>query len=186
MLLTAAAWGTAMGHAQTPYGNVGRAPTAEEIRAWDIAISPTGRELPPGRGTAVEGAAIFKGKCAACHGANGEGTDLAPRVIGGELKVNEGLHIGQPELHPGSAWPFATIFWDYINRAMPWGQGGSLKPDEVYALAAFLLFKNGIIKEAEVMAARSLPQVVMPNRNGYVPPSLGTWKPGMRRPFVVD
>ena len=74
----------------------------------------------------------------------------------------------------------ATILWDYINRGMPFRQEGSLKPDEVYSLTAFLLYKNGVIPEDEVLAQTTLPQVKMPNRDGYAIPN---WKPGMRRPF---
>jgi cytochrome c len=171
---------------QSPYSHLGRTPSEEELRRWDIAISPDGDELPAGRGTAKEGAAIFARKCAACHGPEGQGTQLAPQIVGGELKVNNGLYVGQPELHVGSAWPFATIIWDYINRAMPWGQGGSLPPDEVYALTAFVLSRNGIIRETDVMDARSLPRVEMPNRDGYVRPPLSEWKPGMQRPFTIE
>jgi len=75
--------------------------------------------------------------------------------------------------------PFATIIWDYINRGMPLGKEGSLSPNEVYALTAFLLYKNDVIKEDEVMDAQSLPKVKMPNRNGAaLPPE---WKPGEAR-----
>jgi hypothetical protein len=70
--------------------------------------------------------------------------------------------------------PYATTMWDYINRAMPLTKQGTLKPDEVYALTAFLLYKNGVIREDEVMDAQSLPKVKMPNRdNVALPPD---WK----------
>lgn len=76
-------------------------------------------------------------------------------------------------IHPvksiGSFWPFATTVWDFINRAMPAGQEGTLTADEVYALTAFLLYRNGIIQESDVIDAKSLPKVQMPNRNGFVP-----------------
>ena len=76
--------------------------------------------------------------------------------------------------------PFATVMWDYINRGMPLGKEGTLKPDEVYALTAFLLYKNGVIQEDAVMDARSVPMVVMPNRQGFaLPPE--EWKHGMPR-----
>jgi len=58
--------------AQSPPYGVGRTPTPEEIRAWDISISPTGTELPQGHGTAKEGAQVYRAKgCAACHGKTG-------------------------------------------------------------------------------------------------------------------
>jgi cytochrome c len=170
---------------QSPTYGVGRAPTAEEIRAWDIAISPTGKELPQGQGTAKEGAVLYVRKgCASCHGATGsEGP--APTLIS-----RKGDHLppsAKPCLTPcvndsnamGVHSPFATTIWDYIHRGMPLGREGSLKPDEVYALTAFLLYKNGVIKEEEVMDAQTLPKVKMPNRNGFaLPPE---WKPGEPR-----
>jgi S-disulfanyl-L-cysteine oxidoreductase SoxD len=76
--------------------------------------------------------------------------------------------------------PYATTIWDYINRGMPFGKEGTLQPNEVYALTAFLLYKNGVIPEDQVVDAQSLPQIKMPNRDGYVLPE---WKHGMPRAF---
>jgi len=164
LLSSAAAW------AQTPnYKGVGRAPTQDEIRAWDDAIGPAGKELPPGSGNAKDGAEIFTNKCALCHGPGGEGSLLAPRLVGGKGT----LKSAQPVLTIGSYWPFATTIYDYIRKAMPRGQEGSLQPDEIYSLTAFLLFKNDIIKETDVIDAKSLPKVQMPNRNGFIPQQLG-------------
>lgn len=148
----------------TPSIDLGRPATAEEIQAWDIAVGPDGENLPPGRGTAKDGAAIFARKCAACHGPNGEGAS-EKALVGGQGT----LATLSPRKTIGSYWPFAPIVWDYINRAMPRFQEGSLTPDEVYSLTAFLLFKNGIIGENEVMDAKSLPKVQMPNRDGFLP-----------------
>lgn len=156
--------------AQTPtYKNVGRTPTQDEIKAWDIAVGPTGRELPPGSGTSKEGATIFAQKCARCHGETGEGSTLGRALVGGQGTLTS-LH---PVRTVGSYWPFATTLWDYINRAMPPLQGGSLAPNEVYSLTAFVLYRNGIVKEEDdVLDAKTLPKVQMPNRNGFVPPRL--------------
>jgi len=155
--------------AQAPnYKNVGRAPTREELRAGEHAILSSGKELPPGSGTAIEGAEIFSGKCAVCHGPAAEGTPLAPRLVGGKGTLNS----PRPVLTIGSYWPFATTIYDYINKSMPRGQEGTLQPDEIYALTAFLLYKNDIIKESDVIDASTLPKVQMPNRNGFVPPRL--------------
>ena len=63
----------------------------------------------------------------------------------------------------------ATTLFDYINRAMPRNQGGTLTPNEVYSLAAFILAKSNIIQDGDVMDAKSLPKVRMPNRNGFIP-----------------
>jgi S-disulfanyl-L-cysteine oxidoreductase SoxD len=169
--------------AQSPTYGVGRTPTPDEIKAWDIAISPTGKELPPGSGTAKEGAQIYAQKCAACHGATGsEGP--APMLIKRQNPpANPGPCIS-PCIRDANVMamhsPYATTIWDYINRGMPLKQEGSLKPDEVYALTAFILYKNGVIEEGTVLDAQSLPQVKMPNRDGYAIPE---WKPGMPRPF---
>jgi mono/diheme cytochrome c family protein len=162
--------------AQAPYSGLGRTPTPEEVRAWDIAISPNGKELLSGAGNATQGASLFVNKCAKCHGLQGEGRNkLAPRLIKADPKVNSGGEgpnqaTGEgriPTKSTGVAtWPFATAIWDYINRAMPYGEEGSLKPDEVYALTAFLLYKNGIIEEGDIMDAHSLPKVPMPKPNG--------------------
>jgi cytochrome c len=155
--------------AQTPsYTNVGRAPTKEEIQAWDISVGPDGKGLPPGSGTAKEGEPIFAAKCAVCHGTNGEGAKIGPRIVGGKADL-ETLTTLRPVRSVGGYWPYATTVWDFINRAMPRGQSGSLTPNEVYALTALILAKSEIIKEDEVLDAKTLPKVQMPNRNGFVP-----------------
>ena len=158
--------------AQSPTYDLGRTPSEKEILAWDIAVGPEGKELPVGSGTAKEGEALYARKCAACHGPTAtEGK--APRLVGRQMRT------------VGSYWPFATSIWDYISRAMPIYQEGSLSVDEVYSLTAFLLFKNGIIQESDAMDAESLPKVQMPNRNGYQPPPVSEWKPGMHRRFEI-
>jgi len=182
------------GSAQSPTYGVGRAPTAEEVRAWDIAISPTGKELPQGHGTAAEGAKLYVQKgCAGCHGTAGSG-GRAPTLIrrqgasGNAASANAAPASGAMAGMPGMGTPclspcvndanvmalhspFATVMWDYINRGMPINKEGTLAPDEVYSLVAFLLYRNGVIKEDEVMDAQSLPKVAMPNRNGYALPA---------------
>jgi cytochrome c len=169
---------------QAPTYGLGRTPSAEEIRAWDIAISPTGKELPSGQGTAKEGAVLYVRKgCGGCHGVTGSGAH-APTLIS---RKGTQTAASVPCLAPcvndantmGVHSPFATTIWDYINRGMPLGKEGTLSPNEVYALTAFLLYKNDVIKEDEVMDAQSLPKVKMPNRDGFaVPPA---WKHGTPR-----
>ena len=174
-----------IGWAQSPTYGVGRTPTAEEIRAWDISIGPAGKELPPGRGTSKEGAQLFRSKgCAGCHGVNGSG-GLAPILIGSKdtptapgpppgKTVAMEMGIMPPGLMANNA-PHAQVMWDYINRGMPIGKEGTLTANEVYSLTAFLLFKNNLIREDEVMDAQSLPKVKMPNREFAPPPE---WKHG--------
>lgn len=155
--------------AQTPtYRGIGRAPTEQEIRAQDFSISVDGTELPPGRGTAREGAPLFAQKCAGCHGPELQGSPLGPALMGGKGT----LTTTRPVKTIGSYWSFATSIWDYINRAMPRNQEGSLTADQVYALTAFLLFRNEIIQEGDVMDAQSLPKIQMPFRNGFLPQRL--------------
>ena len=172
-----------MGMAQSPTYRLGRTPNAEEIRAWDISISPTGKELPPGRGTAKEGAVLFRQKgCAGCHGATGIGAKAPALVKGGPALAPqgmEGMHMVPDTGIMALRSPFAVTIWDYINRGMPLNKEGTLKPDEVYALTAFLLFKNDVIKEDDVLDPQTLPKVNMPNRKGFA--DLPEWKHGTPR-----
>ena len=170
-LLTAATvllWASGILAQTQSYTNVGRTPTKEEIQAWDIGVGPDGKGLPPGQGSAKEGAPIFAAKCAACHGADGKGAAIGPRLTGAKADF-ETLTTVRPVRSVGGYWPYATTVWDFINRAMPRGQSGTLTPNEVYAVTAFILAKNDIIKEDDVMDAKTLPKVQMPNRNGFVP-----------------
>jgi S-disulfanyl-L-cysteine oxidoreductase SoxD len=155
--------------AQAPsYSNVGRTPTKDEIQAWDISVGPDGKGLPAGHGTAAEGAVIFAAKCAVCHGPEGQGAKIGPRVVGG-IEDTETLTTLKPVRSVGGYWPYATSVWDFIRRAMPRGQSGTLTPNEVYSLTAFILSKSKIIPEDEVLNEKTLPKVQMPNRNGFVP-----------------
>jgi S-disulfanyl-L-cysteine oxidoreductase SoxD len=161
--------------AQSPMYGVGRTPTPAELRAWDISIGPTGEELPPGRGTAKEGAQVYRAKgCAGCHGATGiEGR--APILKSKAGPAGSDTDIWARERILPLRAPFATIVWDYINRAMPLNREGTLTADEVYALSAFLLNINGVIPEDVVLDAKSLPKVKMPIGDRYAP--LPDWKP---------
>jgi mono/diheme cytochrome c family protein len=159
-----------------PKFGVGRTPTAEEIRALDISISPTGDELPAGRGTAKEGAKLFEQKgCIGCHGAAGIG-GLAPAL---QSKKGQDVPIWERERILPLRAPFATIVWDFIHRGMPLGNEGSLTADEAYALTAYLLFLNKVIPEDEVLDKQSLPKVKMPIGDDYA--RLPEWKPGSPR-----
>ena len=160
--------------AQGPTYQLGRTPAAEEIKARDIAISPEGKELPPGRGTAVEGATIYNQKCVACHGPNATGSALHRGLVP--------LGNAKPVKIPFSLVPYATTVWDFINRAMPQTRPGSLTPDEVYAVTAYVLYRNDVIKETDVLDATSLPKVRMPNRDNFLP-AQPEWNPKGKRPF---
>jgi S-disulfanyl-L-cysteine oxidoreductase SoxD len=146
----------------------GRAASADEIKAWDIDVMPDGEGLPPGRGTAKDGATIYARKCAACHGATGtEGPfDV---LVGREPRA--GFPFGRdPTLIRtiGNYWPYATTLYDYINRAMPFDAPGSLSANEVYSLAAYLLWRNEIIANTAVIDAATLARVRMPARDHFM------------------
>jgi cytochrome c len=160
--------------AQGPTYQLGRVPSQEEIKARDTAVSPAGKELPPGRGTAVEGATVYMQKCAACHGPNGTGSALHRGLIP--------LGNAKPVKIPFSLVPYATTVWDFINRAMPQSRPGSLTPDEVYAVTAYVLYRNDVVKETDVLDATSLPKVRMPNRDNFLP-AQPEWNPKAKRPF---
>ena len=148
---------------QHPLG-LGHTPTAAEIQMWDIAIGPDGTELPSGQGTAREGATLYREKCAMCHGETGsEGPQDV--LVGGQGS----LATAKPVRTIGSFWPYATTIYDYVGRAMPFYAPGSLAPDEVYSLTAYLLYLNGIIGENEAINAQTLSQIRMPNRDGFRP-----------------
>lgn len=174
--------------AQSPTYGLGRTPTPEEVRAWDISISPTGQELPPGHGTARDGEPLWVKKgCAGCHGANGYGgrapvlikpLDIALPTVSEAGGGHSEMHVAMGGHVMALYSPYATVIWDYINRGMPLNREGTLTADEVYALTAYLLFKNGVIKDDQVIDAQSLPKVKMPNQT-FVTPS--DWKPGTPR-----
>ena len=156
--------GASLVAAQLPTYGVGRSPATEEIKAWDLTIPSDGQGLPPGSGTAAAGKAIFEERCASCHGAKGEDPKYS-RLVGGQGT----LATDKPVRTIGSFWQYATTLWSYIRRAQPFDEPGSLTPDQVYAVTAYLLYLNGIIGEQDVMDAKTLPLVKMPNRDGFVP-----------------
>jgi cytochrome c len=164
--------------AQSPPRRVGLGTpaTPEQIAAVDIDVGPDGDGLPPGGGSAREGADVYAQKCAACHGANGEGGTADP-LVGAEPKETlpfgpdyERWRGGRPDVPftIGNYWPYATTIFDYVRRAMPASAPGSLTADETYALTAWLLARNGIIADAAVMNAETLPRVRMPARARFV------------------
>jgi cytochrome c len=152
--------------AQSRQFDVGRPPTPEEIRELGSAIAPDGTGLPAGSGTVAAGKELFAAQCARCHGPAGEG-DVGARLVGGQGT----LATPRPIKTVGSYWPYATTLWDYVNRAMPFDRPGMLQPAEVYAAVAYVLNLNGIIGPDRVIDATTLPQVKMPNRDGFVPDS---------------
>ncbi|VXC94010.1 Cytochrome biogenesis protein CcdA [Burkholderia sp. 8Y] len=143
---------------------IGAPLSTADIAAWNIDVAPDGRGLPAGSGDVATGAHIFAAKCAACHGANGEG-GMGDRLIGGRGT----LASDKPVRTVGSYWPYATTLFDYIRRAMPYNAPQSLSADEVYALSAWILNRNGIVPDDARLDAHSLAAIRMPNRDGFVP-----------------
>ncbi|PJJ84665.1 c-type cytochrome [Mucilaginibacter auburnensis] len=143
----------------------GRQATPAEIAAWDIDVRPDGKGLPPGKGDAKTGSTIYTLKCAVCHGAGGR---QAPdeKLLGAAL-VGDTLATSRPKTI-GNYWPYATTLFDYIRRAMPYNQPGSLTDNEVYSLTAYLLNANKIIKNNTVINAQTLPKVVMPAKKLFI------------------
>ena len=163
LLLTAQAAGAL---AAGPGYGLGRAATPEEIAGWDIDVRPDGQGLPVGQGTAAEGEPIYLERCAACHGEFGEAFGRYPVLMGGE----DSLVTQDPVKTVGSYWPYAATVWDYIHRAMPFGEAQSLTVDETYAVTAYLLYLNNLVEEEELLDQDSLPAIVMPNQAGFLLP----------------
>jgi cytochrome c len=137
--------------------------TSEDVAAWDLSISPNGEGLPPGSGDARIGAEIYTVQCMTCHGPEGAGRLNAPLAGGHGTLTSD-----SPVRTIGSYWPYATTVFDYIRRAMPFTQPQSLSDDDVYALTAYLLYLNGIIDADDIINAETLPDVEMPNRDGFI------------------
>ncbi len=149
--------------AQSP--NLGKPISPEDLASWDISIGPDGAGLPPGSGTAKQGEAVFAAKCQACHGAKGAGQPN-DRLVGGQGS----LPGDKPAIKTvGSYWPYATTLFDYVRRAMPFVESKSLSPDEIYAVAAYILNLNGVVGDTDIINAQTLPAVKMPNRDGFIP-----------------
>ncbi|HLF10888.1 MAG TPA: cytochrome c [Gammaproteobacteria bacterium] len=156
------AFGVSQAAAQEGPG-LGVAVTPADYAPWDISIQPDGQGLPQGSGNAATGAQIYAVKCVACHGVEGAGQPN-DRLVGGQGTLTQLAQVRTI----GSFWPYASTVFDYVRRAMPFQAPQSLTNDEVYALTAYLLAQNDIIDDDDVMNARTLARVRMPNRDGFI------------------
>jgi mono/diheme cytochrome c family protein len=146
--------------------------SAEEIAEVAIAIAPDGKGLPAGKGDYAAGKKVYERACSACHGENLQGVSGLPDMpSGAALRLIGGrgtLATKNPVLTVESYWPYAATVFDYVRRAMPFQAPGSLTPDEVYAVVAYVLAEANIIDRTTVLDAQTLPQVEMPNRDGFI------------------
>lgn len=142
---------------------LGRTVDPETLRRLDLTVLPDGKDLPPGRGSVAEGRALFASKCVACHGVDGK--DGLMDVLTGGVGS---LASPKPLKTVNSYWPYATTVFDYIRRAMPLTAPRTLTANEVYALTAYLLSIDGVVKPDASLDATSLPRVKMPNRDGFL------------------
>ena len=147
----------------------GRTATIEEIKEWDLDVSPDGTGLPEGTGTVEEGEILYTSKCLFCHGVNGEG-GINERLVSraGEEFPDEDVACGFECRTIGNYWPYATTLYDYILRSMPMNAPGSLTNDEVYSISAYLLYLNRIISEDTQLNAENLKNIVMPARDKFI------------------
>jgi mono/diheme cytochrome c family protein len=144
----------------------GTTPTQEELAKF-FAIPPDGMGLPPGKGTPAEGKRVYAENCASCHGEKLEGL-LVPEYKGDKLIGGRGtLNTATPAKTVESYWPYATTVFDYVKRAMPLTAPGSLSDDDVYSVVAYILGEATIIGKSDIIDAKTLPQVRMPNRDGF-------------------
>jgi cytochrome c len=162
-ILLALAGGAGVALAESP--KLGKPVSEADIKAWDIAILPDGTGLPAGQGTPQEGAKIFGEKCSMCHGdaAKGGVMPFYPALVGGAPLTN-GI---ETQKTIANYYAYATTLFDYTRRAMPYNAPRSLTDNEVYALTAYILSLNKLIGENDVMDAKTLPQVKMPNRDNF-------------------
>lgn len=163
LALAAMSTGAAIAGEGKRYG-VGTVASPEQIAAWDIDVRPDGQGLPAGGATALDGEELYIERCSACHGEFGEAVGRYPVIMGGEGSLTS----EDPVKTPGSYWPYASTLWDYIYRAMPFGEAQTLTVDETYAVVAYVLYLNDVVEDDFVLDQSSLATVVMPNADGFV------------------
>jgi mono/diheme cytochrome c family protein len=151
--------------AERPFG-LGALATAEQIAGWDIDVRPDGKGAPIGSGTAADGEEIYAERCASCHGDFGEGVDRWPILAGGLGS----LITDDPVKTVGSYWPYASTVYDYVYRAMPFGEAQSLTHDETYQVVAYILYMSDVIDDEFVLSNETIGSVKMPNQNGFMLP----------------
>lgn len=146
------------------YG-IGRVALPEEIAAWDIDVRPDGTGLPKGSGTVADGEVLFSEQCAVCHGDFGEGVGRWPVLAGGQ----DTLTADRPVKTIGSYWPYLSTVYDYVRRAMPFGNARSLSDDDVYAITAYLLYLNDIVDDEDFeLSDKNFTDIHLPNEENFI------------------
>ncbi len=163
------------GFAFDRYQGLGRDATSAEVKAWDIDVRPDFKGLPKGSGSVDRGMELFEEKCASCHGTFGESNEVFTPLVGGttkdDIKTGHVRGLASGELPQRTTFTkvatISTVF-DYIQRAMPWTAPKSLKPDEVYAILAYLLNLSEIVPGDFTLSDQNIAEVqkMLPNRNG--------------------
>lgn len=157
------------------YKGVGRSATPAEVKAWDIDVRPDFKGLPKGAGSVDKGQELFEEKCASCHGTFGESNEVFTPLVGGTTKDDmkrgrvNGLSSGElPQRTTFTKVATISTVFDYIQRAMPWTAPKSLKPDEVYAILAYMLNLSELVPADFVLSDKNIAEVqkILPNRNG--------------------
>jgi hypothetical protein len=143
--------------------NLGKPAPEDLVKSWNIDVFPNGEGLPEGSGNAVKGKQVYEAHCLSCHGSEGTGGS-ADELAGARHSLTD----NPPDKTIGTYWPYATTIFDFTRRAMPLNAPGSLSHDQLYAVTAYLLYLNSIIKETDIMNAKKLPEVKMPNREGFI------------------
>jgi len=145
--------------------HIGRMALPEEVAAWDIDVRPDGIGLPIGQGDVKTGGVIYEAQCGSCHGDFGEGVDRWPVLAGGYDTLTE----ERPQKTVGSYWPFLSTVYDYIRRAMPYGNARYLSDDEVYAVTAYLLYLNELVDEEFTLTSENFSSIKLPNEQNFKP-----------------
>ncbi len=162
--------------AQNKFEGIGRQATVNEVKAWDIDVRPDFKGLPKGQGSVAQGEKLWEAQCASCHGSFAESNEVFPPLAGYTTKKD--IETGKvASLQLSANAPTRTTLmkvsqlstlWDYINRAMPWTAPKSLKPDEVYAVTAYLLNLGEVVPADFTLSDNNMAQVQqrLPNRLG--------------------
>lgn len=149
-------------NSQEPVG-LGTPISEDQLAGFDLIAEPDGGGFPAGSGTARQGKAVYDARCAACHALTGEGVSGNTVIVGGDMNSE-----GTPLRTVGSYWPYASTVFDFVRRAMPADAPKSLSNEEVYQVVAYVLYLNGIVGEDDVLNAETLPNIEMPNADGFI------------------